>query len=255
MDRIFEFAGNHTLLVFALVTSFLLVIFTVYVFLQDFRTTLVPAITIPVSLIGTFFVMKAMGMTINNLTLFGLVLAIGIVVDDAIVVVENTMRLIDEEGMQAKQAVSKARGIGLIFCNELFGKFSDGNHRRGICQNTFVLGNDLLEFCGHRIEGVIPADAVPAGGSFFHGVKDPVRVIGQLGRSKPFAAKGAVINGAIRITGDLGNFTVSGIHQNAAAAVTHSAMAFDNPVKPVGQHFFLDIGIFKFSHIFRLLNF
>jgi HAE1 family hydrophobic/amphiphilic exporter-1 len=86
----------------------LLVIFTVYIFLQDFRTTLVPAITIPVSLLGTFAVMMAMGMSINTLTLFGLVLAIGIVVDDAIVVVENTMRLIAEEGLGAKEATAKA---------------------------------------------------------------------------------------------------------------------------------------------------
>jgi len=85
-----------------------LVILTVYVFLQDIRTTLIPAITIPVSLIGTFAVMMALGMSINTLSLFGLVLAIGIVVDDAIVVVENTMRLIDEEGLPAKQAIEKA---------------------------------------------------------------------------------------------------------------------------------------------------
>jgi len=88
--------------------AILLVIFTVYIFLQDIRTTLVPAITIPVSLLGTFAVMMAMGMSINTLTLFGLVLAIGIVVDDAIVVVENTMRLIDEEGLGAKEATAKA---------------------------------------------------------------------------------------------------------------------------------------------------
>jgi len=85
-----------------------LVILTVFVFLQDFRTTLVPAVTIPVSLVGTFAVMLLMGQSINNLTLFGLVLAIGIVVDDAIVVVENTMRLIDEEGLSAKEATAKA---------------------------------------------------------------------------------------------------------------------------------------------------
>ncbi len=88
--------------------AILLVIFTVYIFLQDFRTTLVPSITIPVSLLGTFAVMMAMGMSINTLTLFGLVLAIGIVVDDAIVVVENTMRLIDDEGLGAKEATAKA---------------------------------------------------------------------------------------------------------------------------------------------------
>ena len=91
-----------------LLVAILLVILTVFIFLQDFRTTLIPSITIPVSLIGTFVVMKAMGLSINNLTLFGLVLAIGIVVDDAIVVVENTMRLIDEKGMKAKEATTQA---------------------------------------------------------------------------------------------------------------------------------------------------
>jgi hydrophobic/amphiphilic exporter-1 (mainly G- bacteria), HAE1 family len=91
-----------------LLIAVLLVILTVYIFLQDFRTTLVPAATIPVSLIGTLAVMLALGMSINTLTLFGLVLAIGIVVDDSIIVVENTMRIIDEEGLSAKDATSKA---------------------------------------------------------------------------------------------------------------------------------------------------
>ncbi len=86
----------------------ILVILTVYVFLQDLRTTLIPAATIPVALIGTFAVMMALGLSINTLTLFGLVLAIGIVVDDAIVVVENTMRIIDTEGLSAKEATAKA---------------------------------------------------------------------------------------------------------------------------------------------------
>ena len=91
-----------------LLVAILLVVFTVFIFLQDFRTTLIPSLTIPVSLIGTFVVMKTMGMSINNLTLFGLVLAIGIVVDDSIVVVENTMRLIDTKGMSAKDATKAA---------------------------------------------------------------------------------------------------------------------------------------------------
>jgi len=94
--------------VITLVIAMILVILTVWVFLQDFRTTLIPAATIPVSLIGTFGVMMALGMSINTLSLFGLVLAIGIVVDDAIVVVENTMRIIDEEGLPAKEATEKA---------------------------------------------------------------------------------------------------------------------------------------------------
>ncbi len=91
-----------------LFVAVVLVILTVYVFLQDLRTTLIPAITIPVALVGTFAVMLALGLSINTLTLFGLVLAIGIVVDDAIVVVENTMRLIDTEKLPAKEATAKA---------------------------------------------------------------------------------------------------------------------------------------------------
>jgi len=80
-----------------------LVIFTVYLFLQNFRATIIPSVTIPVSLIGTFGAMAAMGYSINQFTLFGLVLVIGIVVDDAIVVVENCTRLLDE-GKSPKDA-------------------------------------------------------------------------------------------------------------------------------------------------------
>ena len=94
--------------VVTLLLAVLLVIGTVYLFLQDLRTTLVPAVTIPVSLLGTFAVMLSLGMSINTLTLFGLVLAIGIVVDDAIVVVENTKRLIDDEGLPPQAATARA---------------------------------------------------------------------------------------------------------------------------------------------------
>ena len=91
-----------------LFVAVVLVVLTVYIFLQDLRTTLIPAVTIPVALIGTFAVMMVLGMSINTLSLFGLVLAIGIVVDDAIVVVENTMRLIDTKGLSAKEATKEA---------------------------------------------------------------------------------------------------------------------------------------------------
>jgi len=74
--------------------AIVLVGLVVLVFLQDWRAMILPMIDVPVSLIGTFAVMAAMGFTLNNLTLFGLVLAIGIVVDDAIVVLENIERLI-----------------------------------------------------------------------------------------------------------------------------------------------------------------
>ena len=85
-----------------------LVVLTVYVFLQDWRATLIPTMTIPVSLVGTFAVISVFGFSINTLTLFGLVLAIGIVVDDAIVVVENTQRHLDEEGLGAREAARRA---------------------------------------------------------------------------------------------------------------------------------------------------
>ena len=88
----------------------LLVVLTVFVFLEDWRATLIPTAAIPVSLIGTFAAMYLFGMSINTLTLFGLVLVIGIVVDDAIVVVENVMRIMEEEKLPAKEATAKAMG-------------------------------------------------------------------------------------------------------------------------------------------------
>ncbi len=91
-----------------LIIAILLVVFTLFIFLQDWRSTIIPAVTIPVSLIGTFLMMKLMGFSINLISLFGLVLAIGIVVDDAIVVVENTDRLMVEEGMEPRPAAIKA---------------------------------------------------------------------------------------------------------------------------------------------------
>lgn len=85
----------------------LLVVLVIFIFLQDWRATIVPAAAIPVALIGTFGVMAGLGFSINMLTLFGIVLAIGIVVDDAIVVVENTATHL-EQGLSAKQAAIKA---------------------------------------------------------------------------------------------------------------------------------------------------
>ncbi|BDE06642.1 multidrug efflux RND transporter permease subunit [Vulcanimicrobium alpinum] len=82
-----------------LLISVVLVVIVVFLFLRNWRTTLVPAITIPVSLIGTFALMKALGFSINTLTLFGITLATGLVVDDAIVVIENIARFIHDKGM------------------------------------------------------------------------------------------------------------------------------------------------------------
>ncbi|MFT5235612.1 MAG: HAE1 family hydrophobic/amphiphilic exporter-1, partial [Shewanella sp.] len=88
--------------------SVALVVFVVFIFLQDVRSTLIPAIAIPVSLIGTFAFLLAFGMSINTVSLFALILAIGIVVDDAIVVVENVTRLMQDEGLSPKEATIKA---------------------------------------------------------------------------------------------------------------------------------------------------
>jgi len=91
-----------------LIEAFLLVFLVVFIFLQSFRTTLIPALTIPVSLIGAFLFMAAMGFSINMLTMFGMVLAIGIVVDDAIVVVENVERNMTEHHLGAREATIRA---------------------------------------------------------------------------------------------------------------------------------------------------
>src|SRR5439155_13658852 len=91
----------------ALRDAIILVAIVVLVFLQNWRSALIPLVAVPVAIIGTFAVMIAIGFSLNNLTLFGLVLAIGIVVDDAIVVVEAVEHHI-EEGMTPRQAAHKA---------------------------------------------------------------------------------------------------------------------------------------------------
>ncbi|MFC5271099.1 efflux RND transporter permease subunit [Adhaeribacter terreus] len=88
--------------------ALLLVVIVVYLFLQNWRATLIPILAIPVSIIGTFIFFIPLDFTINTLTLFGFVLAIGIVVDDAIVVVEAVQHYIDHEGISAKEATRKA---------------------------------------------------------------------------------------------------------------------------------------------------
>lgn len=91
-----------------LVEAMILVFIVVYVFLQNWRATLIPCIAVPVSIIGTFAGLFAFGYTINTLTLFALVLAIGIVVDDAIVVLENVERIMSSEHLPPKEATAKA---------------------------------------------------------------------------------------------------------------------------------------------------
>lgn len=90
------------------VEALLLVMLIVYIFLQSWRATLIPMLAVPVSLIGTFAAFIVLGFTINTLTLFGMVLAIGLVVDDAIVVIENVERHMAEDGLDPKEATGRA---------------------------------------------------------------------------------------------------------------------------------------------------
>lgn len=105
-----------------LIEAMILVFLVMYLFLQNFRATLIPTIAVPVVLLGTFGVMAAFGFSINTLTMFGLVLAIGLLVDDAIVVVENVERVMTEEGLSPVEATKKSMdqitgalvGIGMV---------------------------------------------------------------------------------------------------------------------------------------------
>ncbi len=105
-----------------LIEAVILVFLVMYLFLQNFRATLIPTIAVPVVLLGTFAIMAIAGFSINTLTLFGVVLAIGLLVDDAIVVVENVERIMSEEGLSPIEATRKSMdqitgalvGIGLV---------------------------------------------------------------------------------------------------------------------------------------------
>ncbi|RJG01061.1 efflux RND transporter permease subunit [Noviherbaspirillum sedimenti] len=91
-----------------LAEAILLVFLVMYLFLQNFRATLIPTIAVPVVLLGTFGILSALGMSINMLTMFAMVLAIGLLVDDAIVVVENVERIMSEEGLSPLEATRKS---------------------------------------------------------------------------------------------------------------------------------------------------
>ena len=98
IDEVYKTLGEAIVLVFLVM----------YLFLQDFRATLIPTIAVPVVLLGTFAVLAAFGFSINTLTMFGMVLAIGLLVDDAIVVVENVERVMQEEGLSPVEATRKS---------------------------------------------------------------------------------------------------------------------------------------------------
>jgi multidrug efflux pump len=93
-----------------LLEAVVLVFLVMYLFLQNFRATLIPTLVVPIALLGTFGALLAFGFSINVLTMFGMVLAIGILVDDAIVVVENVERIMSEEGLSPREATRKAMG-------------------------------------------------------------------------------------------------------------------------------------------------
>ncbi|WP_432722242.1 efflux RND transporter permease subunit [Jeongeupia wiesaeckerbachi] len=93
-----------------LLEAIVLVFLVMYLFLQNFRATLIPTIAVPVVLLGTFGILAAFGFSINTLTMFAMVLAIGLLVDDAIVVVENVERVMSEEGLSPKEATKKSMG-------------------------------------------------------------------------------------------------------------------------------------------------
>lgn len=99
-----------TSVVQTLIEAIILVFLVMYLFLQNFRATLIPTLAVPVVLLGTFGVMAAFGFSINTLTMFGMVLAIGLLVDDAIVVVENVERVMTEDGLSPIEATRKSMG-------------------------------------------------------------------------------------------------------------------------------------------------
>ncbi len=111
-----------TNVIHTLIEAIVLVFLVMYLFLQNFRATLIPTIAVPVVLLGTFGVLAALGFSINMLTMFAMVLAIGLLVDDAIVVVENVERIMSEEGLSPLEATRKSMdqitgalvGIGLV---------------------------------------------------------------------------------------------------------------------------------------------
>src|SRR5256886_1937499 len=136
-----------------LLEAIALVFLVMYLFLQSWRATLIPTIAVPVVLLGTFGVMAAAGYSINTLTLFGLVLAIGLLVDDAIVVVENVERVMHEEGLPPKEATRKSMdqisgalvGIGLVLASVFIPMALFGGSTGVIyCQFSLTLASSML---------------------------------------------------------------------------------------------------------------
>lgn len=137
-----------------LLEAIALVFLVMYLFLQNFRATLIPTIAVPVVLMGTFSVLYAFGYSINTLTMFAMVLAIGLLVDDAIVVVENVERIMSEEGLTPREATRKSmgqiQGAGRYRDGAVCGIRADGvlwRYHRGDLSSVFYyhcLGNGAV---------------------------------------------------------------------------------------------------------------
>ena len=132
--------------IYTLLEAMVLVFLVMYLFLQNMRYTLIPAIVAPIALLGTFAVMLLAGFSINSLTMFGMVLAIGIIVDDAIVVVENVERLMATHGLSPREATSRAMkeitgaviGITLVL-TAVFIPMAFGSGSVGVIYQQFTL--------------------------------------------------------------------------------------------------------------------
>src|SRR5208337_4751114 len=129
-----------------LLEAILLVFLIMWLFMGNIRATLIPTIAVPVVLLGTFGVLGFFGFSINMLTMFAMVLAIGLLVDDAIVVVENVERIISEEGLSPKEATSKSMeqitsaliGIGLVL-SAVFGPMAFFGGSTGVIYRQFSI--------------------------------------------------------------------------------------------------------------------
>ena len=198
--------------VMTILEAIVLVILVIILFLQSWRAAIIPIIAIPVSLVGTFFVMAAFGFSLNNLTLFGLVLAIGIVVDDAIVVVENVERYL-QQGLAPRDAAYKTMeevggalvAIALVLC-AVFIPTAFITGISGAFYRQFARDDrGVDDYFGHRVThivagaGITPFAAAwpcsgrvmeqykPAVQSVLRRIQSPVRqvVLGVCGRDAP----------------------------------------------------------------------
>ena len=215
--------------------AFVLVFIVVLVFLQDWRATLLPMIAVPVSLIGTFAVMALLGFSLNNLSLFGLVLAIGIVVDDAIVVVENVERWM-AKGLPPREATIKAMdeitGPGdRHHPGAVRGVHPDrvhGRHQRPVLQAVRPDHRRLDDHLGVQRHDDGPGPGRDAHQAALHGPRPE--------SARPCRAwRVALLGGARRCTSSLASRSARVLGLAPSAATTAEAGTPANPCGPVGR--------------------